>query len=249
MSAKKQQRRNESTLDQSFRLKKISPMTDTQADAFDAYEDGHNLLMVGYAGTGKSFISSYLALRDILSGKLYHKLIIVRSAVPGRDMGFLPGKIQDKLNAYESPYKAMFSELFGRGDAWEICLTKGIVEFTSTSYMRGITISNAVVLVDEIQNCTAQELETLITRVGPNSRIMFCGDIHQCDLYRNRYDTSGLPNFLQIIENMSSFDVVDFKLEDIVRSGICREFLEAKHHIEMANESAFNKERVTHAAA
>jgi phosphate starvation-inducible protein PhoH len=238
MSKRKQQRNNgeqglEQRMDQSFRLKKITPMTDTQADVFDAYFENYNLFLYGSAGTGKTYISLFLALKEVLNPNTpYRKVYVVRSSVPARDQGFLPGKLNEKMAVYEVPYVAMLNDLFNRGDAHMVCAQKGIFEMISTSFLRGITLDNCIVIVDEIQNCGFQELDTAITRMGNNSKIIFCGDIEQNDLIRNKYDVSGLPKFMNIIEHMDSFEFIEFQPEDIVRGGIVKEYLLTKRKVE-----------------
>jgi len=227
----------EPTIDNSFSLKRITPMTDAQQDAFNAFEEHYNLVLCGSAGTGKTFISLYLALselmrRDRSSKDDPKKIMIVRSTVSSRDVGFLPGTLKEKMSVYEDPYRGIFAELFGRGDAFEILKTKGIVEFCSTSFLRGTTINDSYIILDEFQNCSSQELETVITRVGKNSKIFFCGDWSQNDLIRNKWDVSGLPFFMKIIEKMQEFDIIEFGIEDIVRSGIVKSFIIAKAEVE-----------------
>ena len=226
---------SEPTIDSSFNLKKINPLTEAQKDVFDAFEEGYNLLLCGSAGTGKTYISLYLALSDIVRGKDHdspHKIMIIRSTVSTRDVGFLPGTLKEKMSVYEDPYKGVFSELFHRGDAFEILKTKGIVEFCSTSYLRGTTINDTYIIVDEFQNMSFQELDTVMTRVGKNSKIIFCGDWKQNDLIQKRNDTSGLPKFVSIIEKLQEFDIVEFNTEDIVRSNLIKSYIIAKDEVE-----------------
>ena len=216
---------------QTFQLrpKKINPLTDAQKDMFDAYREGYNLFLTGCAGTGKTFCAIYLALKDATNQALsYTKVYIVRSAVPSRDMGFLPGKLKEKLEAFDAPYRTILSGICGRGDAWEIATQRGHVEVISTSYLRGVTLSDCIIVVDECQNMNYKELATIITRCGENSRIIFCGDTVQDDLYRSKYDTSGMDEFQDVIERMPSMEIVEFEPEDIVRGGICKEFILAE---------------------
>lgn len=230
----KRNRKNggEQPLDQSFRLKKIAPMTDTQSDVFDAYYENFNLFLYGVAGTGKTYISLYLALKEVLNpNSPYRKVYVVRSSVPSRDMGFMPGKLQDKMAVYEAPYISMLNDLFGRGDAYEVAVQKRCFEMISTSFLRGTTFENAIVIADEIQNMSFQELDTLITRIGNNAKVIMCGDIEQCDLIRNKYDTTGLPAFKKILDGMQSFDFVEFQAEDIVRSGLVKEYILQKRNV------------------
>ncbi len=230
MSSKRKPRSSESfehrSLDQSFRLKKIQPMTETQSDVFDAYYENLNLFLYGVAGTGKTFCALYLALKEVINpNSPYRTVYMIRSSVPSRDMGFMPGKLQEKMQVYEAPYVNMVNELFSRGDAYQILTTKHVFQMVSTSFLRGTTFDNCIMIVDETQNMNYEELKTVITRCGNHSRIMFCGDICQTDLYRNRFDSTGMPHFLRVIREMKSFELIEFFAEDIVRSGICKEFI------------------------
>lgn len=227
MSKKKRQ----PTTNDSFQLrpKKIGPLNDAQRDMFDAYREGYNLFLNGCAGTGKTFCAIYLALRDVMMPNTkYYKIYIVRSAVPSRDVGFLPGKLKEKLEVYEAPYRGILSKICDRGDAWEIAMQRSYVEVVSTSYLRGVTLENCIIVVDEVQNMNYEELATIITRLGENARVLFCGDTKQDDLYRNKYDTSGMRQFENVIERMNSMEIIEFLPKDIVRGGICREFILAE---------------------
>lgn len=218
-----------------FELKEIQPLTENQGRTFDAYDDGKNLLIHGFAGTGKTFISLYLALETILTNKTkYDKIIIVRSVVPSRDMGFLPGTIAEKAQVYEEPYKEICDTLFGRGDGYQILKLKGLVHFTTTSFLRGLTFNNAIVIVDEIQNMQFSEIDTVMTRLGDNSKVIFCGDFRQTDFKRDD-EKSGLFKFMQILGRMSNFEHIEFAQEDIVRSGIVKDYIIKKSKLEDEN--------------
>ena len=209
-----------------FQLKKIEPLTKHQKESFDAYHQGKNLMLHGIAGTGKSFISMYLALDEILNSSdgPYKKLIIVRSVVPTRDMGFLPGNSKEKAQVYEAPYYAICTELFGRGDAYTYLKQKNLIEFISTSFIRGITLNDCIIIVDEIANMTLHELDSVITRVGRNCKIMFSGDFRQSDFTRE-HEKNGLVDFMKIIERMKSFAFIDFDEHDIVRSAMVKDYI------------------------
>jgi phosphate starvation-inducible protein PhoH len=209
-----------------FEMKKIEPLTENQKISFEYFEKGKNLMLHGIAGTGKSFISLYLALREIMDNKnsQYKKIVIVRSVVPTRDMGFLPGSNKEKAKVYEAPYYAICTELFGRGDAYDILKQRNMVDFISTSFIRGITLNNCIIVVDEIANMTLHELDSIITRVGKNCRIIFSGDFRQSD-FTKEHEKNGLTEFMKIISRMKSFAFIDFKQEDIVRSGLVREYI------------------------
>ena len=203
----------------SLSLQEIEPLTQNQLKAFDSEK---HLVLHGVAGTGKTFISCYLAFDDMIKN-LYEKFIVLRSAVPTRDIGFLPGTEKEKTAIYEEPYKDICVELFQRGDAYEILKTKNLVSFMTTSFIRGITLKNSVILVDECQNMSFHELDSIITRVGENSRIIFCGDFRQSDLAKN-----GSQDFFRILKAMGQFDLIDFEVKDIVRSGFVKDYITAK---------------------
>ena len=223
----------ENSLKLNFRLKNIEPLTENQRLTFEKYHDGKNLLLHGIAGTGKSFLSIYLSLQNILSDpSRYKKLIIVRSVVPTRDMGFLPGTNKEKTKVYEAPYLAIFSELFGRGDAYDYLKNKGLVDFISTSFIRGITLNDCIIVVDEIANMTLHELDSVITRVGKNCKVIFCGDFRQSD-FTKEHEKNGLTDFMRILQRMKSFDYIDFTEHDIVRSAMVKEYIIAKDRLKI----------------
>jgi phosphate starvation-inducible protein PhoH len=159
-----------------------------------------------------------------------HKVVILRSVVPTRDMGFLPGSAKDKAKVYEAPYYSICSELFGRGDAYEILKTKNIIEFQTTSFIRGTTFSDCIIVVDEMQNMTYQELDSVITRIGENCKVIFSGDFKQSDLLKDA-DRNGLMNFMKIIKRMNMFDCIEFTKEDIVRSKLVKSYIIAKEEL------------------
>ena len=216
-------------IESGFSLKNVKPLTDCQSKVFDSYNQGKHLMLTGMAGTGKTFLALYLALKDLVEGK-FSVVNIIRSTVPSRDIGFLPGTLKEKLAAYEDPYQQIVNDLFCRDDAWSILCKKGYINMLCTSYLRGITYKNAAMVLDEAQNCTLQELDTVITRVGPGCRVIICGDIKQNDLLTGKNQT-GLPLFEKIVSDMPEFNCVTFSIEDIVRSGLVRSYLVSKHKL------------------
>lgn len=229
---KQQKRQEEKQNKYSIQLKSIIPKTKNQEIIFRDFTNGKNLLIHGLPGTGKSFVSLYLALSEIFNYKEYKSVTIIRSVVPSRDMGFLPGNIKEKSRAYEAPYQSICSELFGRGDAYEILKNKGLIQFETSSFLRGVTFDDTIVIVDECQNMTYHELCTIITRAGKNCRVVFCGDFRQTDL---KYDDEkeGLLHFMTILESMKKhFTSVEMQIDDIVRSGLVKEFIIRKHNYE-----------------
>ena len=214
-------------------LKNIKPMTYNQSKTFDAFDDDKNLMLHGCAGTGKTFIMIYLAMKAVLSRRVDQtKVVIVRSMLPTRDIGFLPGSQEEKMSVYTEPYYSLFDELFPDVEnPYELAKYQDILEFMPTSYIRGITLKDSYIIVDECQNLNFHELDTIVTRVGENSRIAFCGDFMQTDLVKQSEQT-GIIQFMNIIKNMPSFETIDFSEEDIVRSGLVKEYILAKNRKE-----------------
>jgi phosphate starvation-inducible PhoH-like protein len=210
----------------------LEPLTKSQENVFASWKDGFNLVLSGSAGTGKTYISTYLSLLDIMDkNKPEQKLVIVRSAVPTRDMGFLPGTLEEKEDAYKAPYYSILTDLFEDKDAWRKIEIAKQIEFLTTSFIRGITLTDCVVLIDESQNLTYHELCSVITRLGNNCRIILCGDYYQSD-FTKYGDRDGLERFTKILENMKLFDHIEFTWEDIVRSGLVRDFIMTKELVE-----------------
>lgn len=215
---------------QHFKLKKISPLTENQKLGFSAWANGDNLMLHGLAGTGKSFISLYLAFKELFQNNSYYKnIVIIRSVVPTRDMGFLPGNLKEKAKVYELPYQSICTELFDRGDSYELLKTKRVVDFMTTSFIRGNTFHDSIIIVDEVNNMTFHELDSVITRLGNNCRIIMCGDYRQSDLKTHEKD--GLLTFMSVVNKMSAFYHIDFGIDDIVRSGLVKEYIIAKNEL------------------
>ena len=232
------ERETDHLIDTKFGMKRIEPITKTQEKLFESYASGKNILAVGSAGTGKTYISLYLALKDVMANKQYKEVIVIRSSVQSREQGHMPGSGPEKMSYFETPYIDIVNDLFGRGDAYQIMKQKTMIRFMSTSFIRGLTFDNALILVDECQNMRWDELRTIITRVGQDSRIILCGDTKQDDLAcsKNRLDISGLRYLKRVIDKMSEdcFDTVEFTVNDIVRSGLVKEFIIAEEQLEAA---------------
>ncbi len=212
-------------------LSTIKPITDSQKQVFETYKAGLNQFLFGCAGTGKTFISLYLALQDVLKNETpYDKVIVVRSLIPTREIGFLPGDEEDKAALYQVPYSNMMQFMFEQPNEQAFSMlydrikAQGSFYFLSTSFLRGLTFDNSIIIVDECQNLNFHELDTIITRVGQDSKIMFCGDFGQTDLTKMN-ERNGLMNFLQILQEMKEFNCTEFDIGDIVRSGFVRNYL------------------------
>ena len=220
-------------------LKTIEPLTDNQEKIWKAYGEGQNLVLQGAAGTGKTFISLYLALQECLNpSSKYEKVYMIRSLVPTREIGFLPGDHEDKSNLYQIPYKNMVKYMFEMPDdnsfeaLYSNLRAQETISFWSTSFIRGTTFDNSIILVDEFSNLNFHELDSIITRVGTDCKIIFCGDYFQSDLVKSN-EREGLLDFLRILKQMPSFTCVEFGIDDIVRSGLVKEYLVSKIQLGM----------------
>ena len=213
----------------------IKPLTDNQEKFFNAYKEGRNLFAYGAAGTGKTFIALYLALKDVLDQFTpYEKVYVVRSLVATREIGFLPGDHEDKAALYQIPYKNMVKYMFEMQDENEFEMLYGAlkaqetIRFWSTSFLRGTTMDNCIIIVDEMQNLNFHELDSIITRVGENCKIVFCGDAAQSDLVKTN-ERNGILDFMKIIQAMTEdFTCVEYDVNDIVRSGFVRNYIMTK---------------------
>ena len=220
----------------------VTPATDNQRKVFQDYKDGKNLFLYGAAGTGKTFITLYLALQEALRNETpYDCVYIVRSAVPTREIGFLPGDEEDKTALFQVPYQNMVKFMFEQPNEqafnilYDRLKNQGSMMFLTTSFLRGITLDNAIIIVDEAQNLTFHELDTIITRVGMDSKIMFCGDFFQTDLQKS-VEKEGIKHFMSILRGMDSFATIEFTLGDIVRSGMVKEYLISKIKREQSDD-------------
>ncbi len=215
-------------------LVNIEPISENQKRLFNSYKEGKHLVAYGCAGTGKTFITLYNALKDVLDENTpYEKIYIVRSLVATREIGFLPGDYEDKSDIYQVPYKHMVKYMFQMSSDADFEMLYGnlkaqdTIKFWSTSFLRGTTLDNAIVIVDEYQNLNFHELDSIITRIGENSKICFCGDARQSDLVKTN-DRNGIVDFMGILRKMPSFDIIEFEIDDIVRSGLVKEYIIAK---------------------
>ena len=232
MTAKQMKRRK--PINNDF-LRDIEPLTANQKTLFDSYSTGKNIVAYGCAGTGKTFITLYNAIKDVLDEKTpYEKVYVFRSLVATREIGFLPGEHEDKSWLYQLPYKAMVKYMFEMRTEADFQMlyanlkAQDTIDFWSTSFIRGTTFDNAIIIVDEFQNLNYHELDSIMTRVGQDSKIMFCGDATQTDLTREN-EKNGIVDFMRILRLMvNSVDIIEFGVEDIVRSGICKEYILAK---------------------
>ena len=212
----------------------IEPITDNQRILFESYKAGKHLIAYGAAGTGKTFVTLYNALKDLFYDHTpYERIYIVRSLVATREIGFLPGDYEDKSDIYQVPYKHMVKYMFQMPSDADFEMLYGnlksqdTIKFWSTSFLRGTTLDHSIIIVDEFQNLNFHELDSIMTRVGENSKIMFCGDASQTDLQKTN-DKNGIVDFMNILRKMPSFDIIEFSVDDIVRSGLVKEYIIAK---------------------
>lgn len=214
-------------------IKRIQPKTENQQHIFEAFKRGSNLFINGSAGTGKTFVSMYLALNEMYNKPLIetdiHRITIIRSIVPSRDIGFLPGSIEEKSAAYEAPYRDITDDLFEREGMYDSLKRQGHIQFYTTSFMRGLTIDNSIVVIDEVQNMTDMEIHSIATRIGDNSRVVFIGDFFQSDIGTEK---SGMSKFVMILKDTTQTEFVELGVDDVVRSGFVKEYLEAKMRFE-----------------
>lgn len=228
---KTKRRRQKKILNYREKIKHVVPKTENQEQLFHAFFNERHILLHGCAGTGKSYCALYLGLKDLFDGR-FDKIILLRSIVPTRDVGFLPGTLQEKTMMYEEPYQEIVDDILQRKGAYHDLKKDEVVEFKSTSFLRGITWLNTLVIADEVQNCTWHELCSLITRIGEGSRLILLGDSNQNDLVQQKkVEQSGLESAIRVCENMESFDVIQFDLEDVLRSGMVKEFLTVKRRL------------------
>lgn len=212
-------------------IRNIRPLNPAQEDMFHAFFNGYNICAYGSAGSGKSFIALYLALNEIFTYQKYKKIKIVRSAVPTRDLGFMPGDLSEKLSLYESPYRDIVSSLVGKSSTYDDMKQAGIIEFVPTSFLRGLTWDDCIVIIDESQSMSFHEISSTITRIGNNSRLFILGDLAQNDLIYKKNDVSGFDHALKVIEKMSEFSMVRFTHHDIVRSSFVKSWIMASEDV------------------
>lgn len=214
-------------------MKVVTPKTHKQQEFFEAYQASNYFMALhGVAGTGKTYIALYKALEEAMDrDNPFNRVVVIRSSVQSRDMGFLPGDVDEKMDVYIQPYRQICHDLFKRKDAWDRLVEQGHIEFVSTSFIRGTTFMNSIIVVDEVQNMNFEELDTIITRVGDKSKIIFCGDYRQTDL-RKKDDKSGILKFFDIAGRMSEFTRIEFGIEDIVRSSLVKNYIVARTKFE-----------------
>lgn len=202
------------------------PLTEKQKDSIYAFSSGKHLALLGSAGTGKTFLGIYLASSLMVDpDSQTDKIIVLRTAVQARDQGFVKGDPAEKMDPYSVPYKQAFTKIFGRANSFYDLIKAKKLVFDSTSFLRSVTFDNAVVIFDEAQNAEFREINTVITRLGQNSRLILIGDSLQDDLSKN--EESGLPKFSKIVTQHlpTDFHITTFTSEDIVRSDLVKRWV------------------------
>ena len=221
----------------SCQLKSVKPITVNQHKAYKAFNSGYHLVLHGVAGTGKTFISLHMALNAVLTpGSTYTQVLVIRSVVPTREIGYLPGSLKEKISVYEDPYRDICNDLMQRPTGYEELKLRKHLNFATTSYLRGLTFRDTIIVVDEMQNLNFEELRTVITRVGENTRLIFSGDYRQSDFERHK-DRQGLGHFINILDDMGSFAKVEFDYSDIVRNDLVKEYIIAEGRYQDAGHS------------
>ena len=219
-------------------LHTFKPLTENQKKFFDAYRLGDYFIALhGVAGTGKTFCALYKAIEEVLDkGNPFNQIIIVRSAVQGREIGHLPGDVNEKMEIFQQPYRQICETLFDRKDAWDRLEEQHHIQFISTSFIRGMSFDNAIIIVDEMQNLNYEEIDTVMTRVGHQSKIIWCGDYRQTDLTKKKNDVTGILKFFDIAMHMKAFTRIEFTVDDIVRSSLVKDYILAKMKYEDAED-------------
>lgn len=228
-------------------LKTFQPLTANQKKFFDAYKQGDYFVALhGVAGTGKTFCALYKAIEEVLDrANTFNKIIIVRSAVQGREIGHLPGDVNEKMEIYQQPYRQICNTLFDRRDAWDRLEEQHHIEFISTSFIRGMSFDDAIIIVDEMQNMTFEEIDTVMTRVGYRSKIIWCGDYRQTDLTKKKNDVTGILKFFDIAHHMKAFTRIEFTVDDIVRSSLVKDYIIAKMQHEDSEDGIQTFKKIT----
>ena len=213
---------------QQLNLINVTPQTETQHQLFNSYKKHQNHVLMGPPGTGKTFLALFLALKDLLEKNGFNQVVIFRSAAQTRNIGFMPGDEKEKTDPFKAPYIGILSFLFKRNDAFTILENSQAINLSLTSFVRGSTLDNTILIIDEFQNMTSHEAESVLTRAGEFSKVIVTGDFDQSDLGKN-----DISDFINVLRNMNSFSFTGFKVEDIVRSGLVKEFIEAKINLKI----------------
>ncbi len=211
----------------------IKAKTVNQQKLVQAVKDNDLVFALGPAGTGKTYISVAMAVRA-LKNKQIKKIIITRPAVEaGENLGFLPGDLKEKIDPYLRPIYDALNDMIPF-EKLKYYMEREIIEIAPLAYMRGRTLNNAFILLDEAQNTTPMQMKMFLTRMGPESKMIVTGDTSQIDLPRNQY--SGLKDAVRILNQVKGIGFVELTDKDVVRHRLVRDIIEAYNFISGADK-------------
>ncbi len=211
----------------------VRPKTLGQRVYVDAIKKNSITFGVGPAGTGKTYLAVVLACAALRNREV-EKLILTRPAVEaGEKLGFLPGDLQEKVDPYLRPLYDALQDILGQ-DTYQKLMTKGVIEIAPLAYMRGRTLENAYVILDEAQNTTAKQMKMFLTRLGFGSKMVVTGDPGQIDLPRGV--TSGLLEATKVLENVKGIEIVRMEAMDVIRHDVVSRIVEAYDRYEASHK-------------
>ncbi len=221
--------------------RRIYPRSPNQEEYLRAIIENHVVVAIGPAGTGKTYLAVAMAVKYLLE-KRVEKIVLTRPAVEaGESLGFLPGDFQEKINPYLTPlYDALYSML--HPDQVRRLIETRVIEVAPLAYMRGRTLQDAFLILDEAQNTRSVQMKMFLTRIGPRTKVVITGDITQIDLPKE--DSSGLVDIQSILKNIPGIRFIYFTTEDVVRHELVRKIVEAYERKERAQLQKEQREKV-----